>query len=390
MRFETGLDQLDQEGWRRFDGRSIAILCHQASVTDDLVHLIESVFPKHQAGDLEIRCVFGPQHGPWGHTQDNMIEWEGYEDPRTGLRFFSLYGETRKPTPAMLDGVEHLVIDLFDVGARYYTFIWTMAHCLEACADLGIPVTILDRPNPLGGTVIEGPGHDPAFSSFVGLYSLPVRHGLTIGEVARHINHSALNGRVMLDVVQVYGWHRAETALDYGDWVNPSPNMPSARTAFVYPGQCLLEGTNLSEGRGTTRPFEQFGAPWIDGFLLAESVNRLGLPGLFLRPVSFQPGFQKHAGELCHGATIHITDHTTFEPVLTTIAILQESLKQSKCEFGWKQPPYEYEYEKLPFDILAGGTWVREAIEAQTPLSQIRERMASEAEDLVRGYRIRG
>ncbi|MBX3112209.1 MAG: DUF1343 domain-containing protein, partial [Fimbriimonadaceae bacterium] len=306
---------------------------------------------------------------------DNMIEWEGYTDPRTGLRFYSLYGEHRKPTPAMLEGVDVLVYDVQEVGARYYTFIWTLALCLEACREAGVPVLVLDRPNPIDGVTVEGPGADPAYASFVGLYPLPVRHGMTVGEVGRLLVERYIPG-AEIDVVETDGWDRRDLFPATGlPWALPSPNMPTPDTALVYPGQCLLEGTKLSEGRGTTRPFEIFGAPYIDGWRLAEELNATGLGGVVFRPVQFQPTFQKHKGEVCQGCFIHVSDPGTFQPVRATVALLHTVRRLWPDAFAWQDPPYEYEHTLMPVDILWGGPWLREGVDAGTPLATLFERM---------------
>ena len=374
-----GLDVCVADGFAAFNGESIALVCNQASIASDYVHVLDHMLPYHKDGKLRIQRVFGPQHGLWGHTQDNMVEWEGAVDARTGLTVCSLYGEHREPTDAMLDGVERLVFDVPDVGARYYTFVWTLANCMKACGRLGIPVTVLDRPNPIGGVQVEGPVMEPEFDSFVGLHPLPARHGMTVGEVARCLQ-SRFYAKCELSVVKMEGWRR-EQYQDETDlpWTAPSPNMPTVDTAAVYPGQCLLEGTNLSEGRGTTRPFETFGAPWIDAWRLTERLNALGLPGAQFRPVQFQPTFQKHAGQLCGGAFLHVTDRRAFRPVLTSVAILQEAFRLWPGEFRWNDPPYEYETVKLPVDVLAGNGWLRPAIEDGLPLSGIVERTRAEA-----------
>jgi len=268
-----------------------------------------------------------------------------------------------------------MVVDLPDVGSRYYTFIWTMANCMEACERRGIPMTVLDRPNPIGGEQVEGPMLDPALSSFVGLYPLPIRHGMTIGEIATHLRNTFFP-RTELHVVRMEGWERSfyfeQCQLP---WAMPSPNMPSVETAVVYPGGCLLEATKLSEGRGTTRPFEIFGAPYIDGWELSDCLNRLGLPGCHFRPVQFEPTFHKFAKEVCEGAFLHVTDRTRFEPVLSYIAVLQEVVRQCGEKFEWRPAPYEYEYEKEPIDILAGQKWVRRAVEGLEPLKEVRDRL---------------
>lgn len=380
MPVQTGLDKIREQDYAPLKGRNIALLCNQASIDSQMKHIIDLLLPLRQKKLLNIRAVFGPQHGLWGHTQDNMIEWEGFRDSRTGLTVYSLYGEHRKPTPEMLEGIDLLLVDLPDIGSRYYTFIWTMALCMEACQEQGIEVLVLDRPNPISGSRVEGTVLDPAFSSFVGLFPLPQRHGMTIGEIARYLQQVYFPA-LHFEVVHIKNWQREmyfpETGLP---WAMPSPNMPLWETALVYPGMCLLEATNLSEGRGTTRPFEIFGTPWIDGWRLCDRLNRLPLKGVYFRPIQFLPTFHKFSGEVCEGAFLHSTDRDKFQPVLTTIALLQEIVRQYPGKFEWKQPPYEYEYRKLPFDILAGNDWLREAILDLMPLDQIRERFREEVE----------
>jgi len=382
MTVSSGLDRLIAQEFSSLHGKSIGVVCHQASVASDFRHILDHLLPYHESGKLKIVAAFGPQHGIWGHTQDNMIEWEGYLDARTGLRFFSLYGEHREPTPDTLNGVEELVFDVQDVGARYYTFIWTLANCLKACEPLGIPVTILDRPNPVNGIDFEGPGFEPEYESFVGLYPLAVRHGMTIGEVGTHLQATHFPN-MKVNVVRMERWSRAmyfdQTGLP---WAIPSPNMPTADTALVYPGKCLLEGTLLSEGRGTTRPFEIFGHPAIEPWSFCDAVNALQLPGVYLRPMFFQPTFQKHAEEICGGAFLHVTDREHFRPVTTTVAILHTLRSRFPDALEWRPPPYEYETVKLPFDILSGGNWLRQAIDDQAPLNHIKERIRAEGEAL--------
>jgi uncharacterized protein YbbC (DUF1343 family) len=355
------LDRLADEGFARMGGRRVGLLVHPASVDRRMRHAFALM---QDAGTVDMRALFGPQHGLLGQTQDNMIEWEGFTDPASGLPVHSLYGEHRKPTSAMLDGLDVLVIDLQDVGARYYTFIWTMLLCLEACTESGKQVIVLDRPNPLGGRNTEGNVLDPGFRSFVGLAPIPMRHGLTSGELARFFVHW-LGLDLDLDVVWMEGWKREMDFDATGlPWVMPSPNMPTLDTARVYPGGCLLEGTNLSEGRGTTRPFEVFGAPQVDPKALADVLTGWNLPGCRFRPLYFEPTFHKFAGEVCGGVQVHVTDPETFEAVTTYTAAIGAMRQLWPDHFAWKQPPYEYETDKLPIDILAGGETWRAGIEA--------------------------
>jgi uncharacterized protein YbbC (DUF1343 family) len=287
------------------------------------------------------------------------------------MRVSSLYGARLAPTTAMLRGLDLLVIDLQDVGSRYYTFQWTMALTVRACAAAGVRVLLLDRPNPLGGVLLEGNIPDPAFASFVGLYPLPARHGLTIGELVRHLQAAqGLGGTV--DVVGLRGWRRAMLWEDTGlPWVAPSPNMPTPDTARVYPGGCLIEGTNLSEGRGTTRPFEWVGAPWLDAHDYAEALAAERLPGVVFRPARFRPTFQKWAGRTCGGVQLHVTDRARFKPFLTGLAIVATARRLAPRAFRWRRPPYEYERRRLPIDILLGTDTIRRALERGRPLGEI-------------------
>jgi uncharacterized protein YbbC (DUF1343 family) len=378
MRTATGLDRLVQEEFQSLLGKSVGLVCNQASVSHDFRHILDLILPLHHAGKLKLQAVFGPQHGLFGHTQDNMIEWESDDVGRSDVPIHSLYGEHREPTAEMLAGVELLVIDLQDVGARYYTFIWTMALCIKACEQLGIPVLLLDRPNPIGGLQFEGTLLDPEFSSFVGLYPLTTRHGMTISEIGNYLQATFFPKATVSNVLMT-GWSRSEYFDDTdAPWAIPSPNMPIVETAVVYPGGCLLEATNMSEGRGTTRPFEIFGAPYLNGRGYSDALNALHLPGTWFRALQFEPTFNKHAKTMCEGAFLHVTDRSTFEPVLTYVAIIQEAIRQSNGAFAWNPPPYEYEAIKLPIDILDGNVWLREAMENLTSLNQIRERFEAE------------
>jgi len=357
-RVQSGLDVLLHHRLGLLRGRRFAILAHQASVDARLEHAVALLSDVRGA---TLAALFAPEHGVWGAPQD-LIFVGNERDPVTGQRVTSLYGERREPTAAMLRGLDVLVIDLQDVGARYYTYQWTMALAMRACARAGVRVLVLDRPNPLGGELVEGNVPDPAFASFVGLYPLPARPGLTIGEIARYVNVQHGLG-ADLDVVTMRGWRRRmlweETGLG---WVPPSPNMPTADTARVYPGGCLIEGTNLSEGRGTTRPFEWVGAPWLDAHAYAAALEAEGLPGVAFRPARFRPTFQKHAGRLCGGVQIHVTDRARFKPFLAGLAVIAVARRQAPRAFRWRRPPYEFERRKLPIDILLGTDTIRRAL----------------------------
>jgi len=380
MMVMTGLDVIQQDEFTSLQGKKVAVVCNQASINRNFHHILDVMLPYHRRRFLEIKAVFGPQHGLWGHTQDNMIEWEGSLDEQSGLKIFSLYGQYRKPIPEMLREVEVFLIDLPDVGSRYYTFIWTMALVIEACQENNIRVIVLDRPNPINGIQVEGTVLDPHYRSFVGLYPLPQRHGMTMGEIAVYLKDRFFSS-VRLKVIRMKRWKRnyffPQTQYP---WVMPSPNMPFWETALVYPGMCLLEGTNLSEGRGTTRPFETFGAPWIDGRNLCRELNTQNLPGVFFRPVQFLPTFQKYQDQICEGAFIHVTDQELFRPVLTAVCLLQTISRIYPQQFSWKNPPYEYEYEKMPIDILVGNSWLRPMIEQQSSLQDIQQKMQEELE----------
>mgnify|MGYP001571769506 CR=1 FL=1 len=356
---QTGLDIFEKTCPKKFKGSRVGLLVHPASVNKKMEHAV-GLFLK--SGKIKLNAIFGPQHGFRGETQDNMVEWKGFRDKKTGIPVYSLYGHTRKPEAEMLKNIDVLAIDLQDVGSRYYTFIWTMELCMQACLENRKSVVILDRPNPIGGKIIEGPVLDTTYTSFVGQRPLPIRHGMTVGEIADYLKNKFYPS-LDLHVIKMQGWKRKmwfnETALP---WVMPSPNMPTPDTAIVYPGMCLLEGTNLSEGRGTTRPFEIFGAPFIEPDRLVKKLKEFKLAGVIFRTMYFQPTFQKHAGKLCGGAQIHITDRDKFKPFKTGVAILKAVHDIYPKQFKWKQPPYEYETEKMPIDILAGTDRLRKDI----------------------------
>ena len=312
---------------------------------------------------IRLSALFGPQHGFLGEKQDNMIESADERDPRYGVPVYSLYGDVRQPTPDMLSDLDALVFDLQDVGVRVYTFVWTMTLAMEACRASGIPFVVLDRPNPIGGVVREGRVLDPAWRSFVGQYPIPLRHGLTAGELARLANEAFGIGCELV-VVPCEGWQRSDwfdrTGLPF---VLPSPNLPTLDTCAVYPGMVLLEGTNLSEGRGTTRPFEVFGAPFLDAEALVERLREAALPGVAFRPCAFEPAFQKHAGERCQGAQIHVVDRDVVRPVTVALTILRAVRDLAGEALVWRAPPYEYEFEHLPIDILWGGDDLRRGLD---------------------------
>jgi uncharacterized protein YbbC (DUF1343 family) len=372
----TGLDLVDKRWPGDLKGARVGLVVHPASVNSRLEHAITVCMRSRK---FKLAVLFGPQHGILGQTQDNMVEWEGFRDPATDLPVYSLYGKTRKPGPKMLKDIDALVIDLQDVGSRYYTFIWTMDLCMQACHEAGKTIVVLDRPNPLAGHITEGPVLDPGFASFVGLRPLPVRHGMTMGEIGTYLRDT-FYPRLDYRIIPMQGWKR-KMWFDQSrlPWVMPSPNMPTIDTALVYPGMCLLEATNISEGRGTTRPFELFGAPFIHPETLVNVLKEFRLPGVLFRPLSFQPTFQKHAGKICGGAQIHVTDRKRFKPFKTGVAILKAVHDTYPRDFQWNQPPYEYEEVKLPIDILAGTDRLRKDIESLKDLDRMEKRWKEEA-----------
>ena len=352
----------------RLNGLRVGILANPASVDHAFRHVVDQFA---EASEFKLAAIFGPQHGFRSDLQDNMIETPHATDPRRDVPIFSLYSETREPTKEMLDLIDVLVIDLQDVGARIYTYIYTMANCLIAAAKTGTPVIVCDRPNPIGGIQVEGPMLEPGFESFVGQYPIPMRHGMTVAELARLFNeHHAIGAP--LEIVSMEGWSR-ELYFDDTEipWIMPSPNMPTLDTAIVYPGTVLFEGTTVSEGRGTTRPFELIGAPWLDGAALTARLNQAGLAGVRFREVMFEPTFQKHAKAPCGGCQIHVTSRWDFEPVKAGVAVMREAYGLGAGQFKWREPPYEYEHDKMPIDILAGSTSLREQVEQQIPIEDI-------------------
>ena len=375
MNVESGLDVLCRERLDLLRGRRVGVLCHPASVTADLTHIVDRLI---EVGVRPVK-LYGPEHGVRGEAQD-MIGVDDDHDRRTGIPVVSLYGETFEslaPTAADLAGVEVLVIDLQDVGSRYYTYIWTMVLALEAAFRAGVAVIVLDRPNPLGGMAIEGGTVTEACESFVGLGAIPVRHGLTIGEVARlRLPGLPWGGKRFagpvsgdLTVVPMRGWRRAMNYVEAGlPWVMPSPNMPTPATALVYPGQCLFEGTNLSEGRGTTRPFEIVGAPFLDGWDWVAALGKLSreelpLPGVRFRPLSLRPTFHKFAGRSCGGVQLHVSDRAAFRPYATGIALLATARRLAPADFRGRTEPYEFVADPPAIDLLTGSADVRRTLD---------------------------
>ena len=343
-------------------GARIGLLAHAASIDADAVHATRRIL---DAGRHRLDRVFAPEHGLWGVEQD-MEGVRSDVDPATGVPVVSLYGddaESLRPGVEHLDGLDAIVCDVQDVGSRYYTFVYTVAHIMEAAGRAGIPVVVLDRPNPIGGS-IEGPVLDPELSSFVGRYPVPVRHGMTVGEIAR-LARGAFGVRAELHVVPMEGWrpdmHFGDTGLP---WVPPSPNMPTPGTALVYPGGCLIEGTNLSEGRGTTSPFELVGAPWLDAERLAASVRRAAGPAARVRAARFRPMFGKHAGRACGGVQVIPADRDAFRPFATYMTLVAEARRQDPESFDWRREPYEFERDRLAIDLLLGRRDLKPLLEA--------------------------
>jgi len=352
----------------RLDGARVGVVCNPASVDGELAQVADRLAAHPRA---RLAAIFGPQHGFRSDVQDNMIETRHAHDEIRRVPIYSLYSETREPTAEMLRDLDVLVIDLQDVGVRIYTYIYTMANCLKAARRLGLKVIVCDRPNPIGGAQVEGPVLVPGNESFVGMYPIPMRHGLTIAELARLFNdHFGIGAD--LEVVAMEGWGREMYFDDTRrTWIISSPNIPTFETTLVYPGTVLFEGTNVSEGRGTTRPFELVGAPWVVAERFADVMNRRNLPGVFFRPVLFEPTFHKHAGKGCAGCQIHVLDRRTFRPVESAVALLESFRAADRDRFTWRDPPYEYELERNPFDVLAGSPTLREQLEGGVASDEI-------------------
>lgn len=376
---KTGLISLLENPPPWLKAKRLGLLCNQASLLFDghrfhhAAHLFQKAFPS------QLSCLFTPQHGLFAEKQDNMVESE--DRVWNGIPVFSLYGAHRQPTAEQLDHLDILLIDLQDVGTRVYTFIWTMFLAMEVCERHGKAIAVLDRPNPIEGEAVEGNRLQLEFRSFVGMDDIPMRHGMTMAELARMFQTRHFPN-LELFIIPMQGWRRDMTFDETGlPWVMPSPNMPCIETAFVYPGQVLLEGTNLSEGRGTTRPFEIFGAPYLDCKRIASKVETWRLPGFCLREQHFEPTFHKWAGQHCHGFQIHVTNRRTFKPYLTTLALTALIIQLHKADFEWKYPPYEYEFEKLPADLIIGNQTIRKALERGADPSELENLWQKEEEE---------
>lgn len=377
---KLGLEKILGERLDLLGNLRVGLICNQATVDHRFRHAADLFF-EHPGIDLT--TLFGPQHGIRGDVQDNMIETSHSTDRYTDLPVFSLYSETREPTEEMLRNIDVMVFDLQDVGCRVYTFIYTMANAMKACARFGKRFVVLDRPNPIGGIAVEGNILETGHESFVGLYPIPMRHGLTVGELAGLFNREFSIG-CELEVVKMDNWAREDFA-DETDtpWVMPSPNMPTVETAAVFPGTVYFEGTQISEGRGTTRPFEIVGASYIDSKRFAESLALLELPGVIFRPVEFIPTFQKEAGKGCGGVFLHVTDRFAFQPVFTGLAMIKTIFDLYPDEFRWKIPPYEYVYDRNPFDVIAGTTKIREMFEQRVSFEELKTFCQNGVEDFI-------
>ncbi len=380
----TGLEIILDKFPKELKGKRIGILCHAASVTRDYSHILDIFSSK---SECKLTAIFGPQHGLFGQTQDNMIEWSGDIHPFYNVPVFSLYGEHRKPTADMLDHIDVLLADLQDVGARLYTYVWTIKQCMEACSEAGIPVWILDRPNPIAAIDFDGPVLKEKYFTFVGGASIPLCHRMTIGEMAiwikeKHVKNSDLT------VINMRDWNRSmmfnHTSLP---WVIPSPNMPTLNTAIVYPGTVLIETLNLSEGRGTTLPFELFGAPFINTSALKKNLNSRKIKGCTFRIHNFIPTFNKFSNILCNGLQIHVTDIALFRPVLTALEILDAIIETSSAgDLKFNDPPYEYEFKLMPFDILSGDSLMRQTLVNRGSVESEKERWAAEIEEFTKEF----
>jgi uncharacterized protein YbbC (DUF1343 family) len=380
MNVKSGLEVFLETGTYDINGDRWGLLCNPASVDRHLIPTrkrIDDTFPG------KLKALYSPQHGLFAEKQDNMIESNDRIDPLLGVPVFSLYGQYRIPDERMLAAIDTLIIDLQDVGTRVYTFIYTVSYCLEAAARKGIQVVILDRPNPVNGNCVEGNCLDPEYASFVGRYPIPMRHGMTIGEIALLFNQHFGIG-CELSIIPMAGWQRHMHFEDTGlPWIAPSPNLPTPTSALVYPGQVLLEGTNVSEGRGTTQPFELFGAPYFDINKILDFIDPIVTEGVVLRPVEFEPTSNKWQGECCLGFQVHVTALDSYRPYRMSMALLQASKLCHPDQFKWKKPPYEYEYVKRPIDLIIGSRLIRKDLEKGISISQLEEKWSNSLNDFI-------
>ncbi|MGH2318696.1 exo-beta-N-acetylmuramidase NamZ family protein [Planococcus sp. SE5232] len=365
--FELGIEVLMEEQKELISGKNVGLITNPTGVDQELNSIVDLL---DKDPEVNLTALYGPEHGVRGDAQAGQYV-DYYIDEVTGVPVYSLYGKTRKPTPEMLEGIDVLIFDIQDVGARFYTYIYTMALAMEAAEEQGIPFIVLDRPNPLGGTKVEGPVLDPAFASFVGQYAIPLRHGMTVGELAEFFNAEIGIGGD-LTVVEMMGWKRNsfydETGLQF---VPPSPNMPTLDTALVYPGTALIEGTNVSEGRGTTKPFEFIGAPFINSTELAEALNALELPGVSFRAASFTPAFSKHASQLSHGIQVHVTDRESYLPIETGLHIVKTI---------YDLYPEQVQLTAF-FNNLIGNDWISQGIKEGMTVEEMKERWQGELKE---------
>lgn len=361
MTVKTGVEVL-LESPRRFISGSVGLVTNPTGVTRSLESTLDAL---HRHAEVKLEALFGPEHGARGDVQDALPVTDA-KDAATGLPVYSLYGDCEKPSEEMLDGLDVLLFDIQDCGARFYTYVSTLTHCMEAAAAHGVTVTVLDRPNPINGDTVEGPVLEPGYESFIGLHPVPVRHGLTVGELALFINRGI---GCDLTVVEMQGWTRGmwfdETGLP---WVQPSPNLPTLDTATVFPGTCFFEGVNASEGRGTTRPFELLGAPWVNPRLWADRLNGLELPGVRFRQCFFTPTFWRFKDEQCSGVQPHVTSRDTHKPVETGVHLLSSLIMLHPDTFTFNPPSYD---PRMHFDLLAGSDRLRAALTERLPVEEI-------------------
>ena len=378
----SGLDRLLAEEIHQLVGRRVGLICNASSITSDLRHAADVLAAREDVGLVQL---FGPEHGIRGDAQDMIAVGGSPVDPITGLPLHSLYGQREEslwPPEDLVADLDVLVFDIQDVGARYYTYVYTMAHAMEVAGRVDVPVIVCDRPNPIGGHLVEGNIVQDGYRSFVGRYKLPNRHGMTAGELARYFQgEEGIQCETV--VIEMEGWHRSMYFEDTGlPWVLPSPNMPTVDTAVVYPGGCFFEGTLLYEGRGQTRPFEVGGAPYIDGQVWADETTRelteAGYSGFHLRPLIFRPTFHKHVGQSCGGVQIHVTDREAFRPVMVSVALLKTAWRCWPEAVRWRTLTYEFVADPIAIDLLGGSEALRREVEQDVPLQDIQKRWDEE------------